>query len=417
MSPLALRLAHQLTDTRHSETLLINEVSNRLAADNRPLYRFGFGQSPFPVPEHVVEALRSNAHRKEYLNAQGLPELRRAVADFHNQVDGSDWHPDQIIIGAGSKILLYCLMAAVKSADVALISPSWVSYEPQAKLAQHRVLRIKTRFEDRWRLTPEVLDQFCDMRDEPDRPLILVLNYPGNPDGETYSANALRDLADVMRRHHVYVISDEIYGLLHHKGEHVSLAQFYPEGTMVTSGLSKWCGAGGWRLGICHIPTQLGPDYLQRVIGVASETYSCVSTPVQLAALTAYTYDQRIHDFLQQQRAILSEIGNRCADMLEKGGVRVYRPEGGFYLFPDFSPFSESLVLRGIDTGNALTSRLLQDTGVALLPGSAFGMDENSLTARLAYVDFDGAQALRDEVADASHLYQGIEKLCAWLRA
>jgi len=212
-------------------------------------------------------------------------------------------------------------------------------------------------------------------------------------------------------------MSDEIYGLLHHKGEHVSLAQFYPEGTMVTSGLSKWCGAGGWRLGICHIPTQLGPDYLQRVIGVASETYSCVSTPVQLAALTAYTYDQRIHDFLQQQRAIFSEIGNRCADMLEKGGVRVYRPEGGFYLFPDFSPFSESLVLRGIDTGNALTSRLLQDTGVALLPGSAFGMDENSLTARLAYVDFDGAQALRNEVADASHLYQGIEKLCAWLQA
>jgi len=253
MSPLALRLAHQLTDTQHSETLLINEVSNRLAADNRPLYRFGFGQSPFPVPKHVVQALRSNAHRKEYLNAQGLPELRRAVADFHNQVDASDWHPDQIIIGAGSKILLYCLMAAVKSADVALISPSWVSYEPQAKLARHRVWRIKTRFEDRWRLTPEVLNRFCDMRNEPDRPLILVLNYPGNPDGETYSASALRDLADVMRRHHVYVISDEIYGLLHHKGEHVSLAQFYPEGTMVTSGLSKWCGAGGWRLGICHI--------------------------------------------------------------------------------------------------------------------------------------------------------------------
>lgn len=415
MSPTAQRLSPHLGSAQHSETLLINELSKRLVASNQRVYQFGFGENPFPVPEHIVSALRESAHRKEYLPVQGLAELRHRVADFHTQVDQHHFIGDQIVVGAGSKILIYCLMAAIKNADIALVTPSWVSYEPQAKLAGHQVLRIQTEFSNRWKLTPETLDHFCLGREFPERPLMLILNYPGNPDGDTYSSEELEKLAVVLRRHHVFVISDEIYGLLDHRGEHTSLARFYPEGTIVTTGMSKWCGAGGWRLGIAHIPEAMGSEYLQRVVGVASETYSCVSTPVQYAALAAYTLDDRITGFLGKQRTIFSDIGRHSAALLQGAGVRVRQPRGGFYLFPDFSPLAESLAARGITTGVGLTEKLLAETGVALLPGSAFGMDADSLTARLAYVDFDGAAALRTGSAEKRHLIEGIETLCEWL--
>jgi aspartate aminotransferase len=416
MSPMLQRLQQNLRSTQHSETLLVNQLANQRAAEQKPIFRFGFGQSPFPVPEHVVAALRAAAHRKEYLDVQGLPALRSAVASFHSARQSQQWNPDQIVIGAGSKILLYCLLAAVQNADVALVAPGWVSYAPQARLAGHRVYHLQTAVEQQWRVTPPMLEQFCSHRSDPERPLFLILNYPGNPDGLTYSAEQLAALASVLRKHSVMVISDEIYALLHHRGSHVSIADYYPEGTVITSGLSKWCGAGGWRLGVTHIPAQLGAAYMQRVIGVCSETFSCAPAPIQHAAVVAYTDDQRLQRFLEQQRSILADIGHWCAETLRQAGVAVYDPEGGFYLFPDFSAYREKLAACGITTGAELTQTILEDTGVALLPGSAFGMPKDSLTARLAYVDFDGAGALAGHDHYNSNMAQGITLLCTWLQ-
>ncbi|WP_279247218.1 pyridoxal phosphate-dependent aminotransferase [Candidatus Litorirhabdus singularis] len=410
------RLQQNLRDTQHSETLLVNQIANQRAAEDKPIFRFGFGQSPFPVPEHVVAALRVAAHRKEYLDVQGLPELRSTVAKFHSARQTQQWSSEQVVIGAGSKILLFCLLAAVQNADVALVAPGWVSYEPQARLAGHRVYHLQTELEQHWRVTPEMLEQFCSQRRDLERPLFLILNYPGNPDGLTYSGEQLAALANVLRKHGVMVISDEIYGLLHHRGQHVSIADYYPEGTMITSGLSKWCGAGGWRLGIAHIPVQLGADYMQRVIGVCSETFSCAPAPIQHAAVVAYTEDERLHQFLQQQRSILADTGQSCAQSLRQAGVAVHDPEGGFYLFPDFSAYRDKLAACGITSGAELTQTILEDTGVTLLPGSAFGMPESSLTARLAYVDFDGSQALANGNQYHSNMEEGIKRLCNWLQ-
>ena len=416
MNALAHRLDANLRPTRHSETLLANQVCNERSRAGQSVYQLGFGQSPFPVPAHIVNALKQSAHRKEYVGVQGLPELRRAVASFHS-LSGEDWDPDRVIVGAGSKILLYCLMAAVERADVALVSPGWVSYEPQAQLAGHPVFRLDTTFEEKWRLTPSALDRFCSRRAHVDRPLILVLNYPGNPDGLTYSPAELADLAAVFRRHGVIVISDEIYGLLHHRGEHASLAQFYPEGTIVTGGLSKWCGAGGWRLGVMHIPHALGEHYFQRVIGVCSETYSCAPAPIQHAAVSAYSMNDQLQRFLQNQRAELSALGRWCATRLQEAGVRVHLPEGGFYLFPDFGDHRAALQARGIFTSQQLTRRLLEEEGISLLPGSALGMPDSSLTVRLAYVDFDGTPALHQGACDTGKMRRGVQNLCAWIES
>lgn len=411
-----LTLAPHLRRLPHSETLRINERSDQLS-QHRYVVRFGFGQSPFPVPERLQHALAEHAHEKSYAPVQGLPELRSAVAAFHAREDNVDWSADRVLIGPGSKLLIYAALAAFEQAEVLLVSPSWVSYDPQARLAGHPVHRIKTSADNEWRLTPEDLERTC--AEHSSRvPRILIFNYPNNPTGISYDPTALEALAAVARRHNLLVVSDEIYGRLDHQGSHRSFAQFYPEGTLVTGGLSKWCGAGGWRLGIMHIPEAIADTLTPSLLGVASETWSCVATPIQFAAITAYEGHADVEDYLRQQRAILADLGQRCAERLNAADVITALPQGGFYLFPNFEAWRASLATRGITTASELCDRLLAEAGVALLPGSAFGMPPEQLTARLSYVNFDGARALaaKESLEDIfAPVLQGIDALCAWL--
>lgn len=415
-----------IRETAQSETLLINEVSAKKAAEGQTVYRFGFGQSPFLPPKHVIDELKKHAHHKEYQSVQGLDALRSAVANFHTTVDQVSYDKDQVVVGPGSKLLIYAVMATFSKADVFLVTPSWVSYEPQAILARHQVTRIETTYETKWRLLPGQLDEALSNKKDPGIPSIIVLNYPGNPDGLTYSQDELKALAEVARKHNLIIISDEIYGLLNHKGEHHSIARYYPEGTIVTSGLSKWCGAGGWRIGVALFPKN--SPIKNAVIGVASETYSCVAAPVAYAAIQAYQYDQRIKDYLSTQRKILTHLGNWIADELSSVGIQVYHPEGGFYVNPDFTPLKVKLLAKGINNSKELCEALLRDTNVVLLPGLAFGYKEDNLVARLAYVDFDGARLL-DEVLEGKtelndtfieketpQIFKGITALKNWAK-
>jgi aspartate aminotransferase len=171
------------------------------------------------------------------------------------------------------------------------------------------------------------------------------------------------------------------------------VARFYPEGTIVSGGLSKWCGAGGWRLGLFSFPPELA--WLQDAMAtVASETYTSTSAPIQYAAVRAYQGGIRIERYLQNARRILGALGRAIAGRLTGAGAEVARPKGAFYLFADFGPLADALAARDIRTAGQLCNRLLGDTGVALLPGSDFGRPATELTARLSYVDFDGARAL-----------------------
>ncbi|NRF65393.1 aminotransferase class I/II-fold pyridoxal phosphate-dependent enzyme [Aquincola sp. S2] len=414
-----------------SQTLLLNEQSRQLETSGTEVFKFGFGQSPFPPLPAAVEALRAHAAAKDYTPVQGLPELRERVAEFHRAAEGIDVGAEQVLIAPGSKLLLYAVMAAFQRADVLIPAPAWVSYAPQAKLLGHAAIRVATDVERRWRVTPAALEQTLAAKADGAVPSVLVLNHPGNPDGLSYSADELQALAIVLRRHRVLVISDEIYGLLNHAGAHVSLARHYPEATIVTGGLSKWCGAGGWRLGIALLPRSLGDSFKHTLLGIASETYSCAPLPVQRAAIAAYQWNAETQDYLAHQRRLLATLGTWCADELRASGLRIHAPEGGFYLFPDFTPHAAALHRAGITSAQQLCARLLGDTGVALLPGDAFGLPSQQLCARLAYVEFDGAAALqasreiglqRRLSADEQALLfaktqRGIHQLKRWLAA
>lgn len=398
-----------------SQTLLINTQSKILAGQGGKVIKFGFGQSPFLPPKPVLEALEKAVHHKEYSSVQGDPELRELMAAFHYKHNGLEVKPDNILVAPGSKILIYTTLLAFEKADVFIPAPAWVSYAPQAKLAGHNLIKIPTSFEDGWRVTPKTLNESAKLKKH--KASILILNYPGNPDGLTYEEQELIELAKATKSLDMLVIADEIYGLLDHSFSHVSFATYYPERTITTTGLSKWCAAGGWRFGAAFLYENVESELKKALIGIGSETYSCAPTPVQMAAKAAYKDYEATTDYLEYQIRILKQIGKFCADRLTASGVRVHAPQGGFYLFPDFSPHKESLNKRGITTSGQLCELLLKETGVALLPASAFGFEEDYLAARLAYVDFKepGDKQPFDLNTDCPNIIEGIEKICTFV--
>lgn len=424
-SPPTVNLNLNVRGLSKSATLEINEKSNALIREGREVFKLGLGQSPFPVPESVVAELKANAHQKAYLPVMGLPALCDAVADFHRRMEGIDFTGDDVLIGPGSKELMFILQL-VYYGDLLIPSPSWVSYAPQAQIVGRHIRWLQTTWENDLALFPEELDRHC--RKDPDRPRLMILNYPNNPSGNSFISGKLKALADVARKYRIILLSDEIYGELNHRGQHVSIARYYPEGTIISSGLSKWCGAGGWRLGTFAFPKSLG--WLKEAMGVvASETFTSTSAPIQYAAVRAFQGGLDIEKYLYYSRRILRSLGQYFYQRLRKAGAILPEPRGGFYLFVNFEPFREKLREKGVHNSTDFCNLLLDETGVAILPGVVFGRPAEELSARLAYVDFDGARALvgaaqvpngKSLDSDFLNLYfpkmiKACDQLCQWL--
>lgn len=411
----------------NSATLAINEKSDQLRKEGKHVFKLGLGQSPFPVPQSVVDALKTNAYQKDYLPVKGLPQLREAVADYFCRIIDNGYTKEDVLIGPGSKELMF-LLQFVYYGDLVIPTPSWVSYAPQAHMIGRNVYWISTSRENKWRLTPQELITHC--KDDPEKPRIVILNYPSNPSGATYTSDELKKIAEAARKYKIILLSDEIYGELHHRGKHISIARYYPEGTIISSGLSKWCGAGGWRLGTFTFPSSLR-WLLDAMAVVASETFTATSTPIQYAAVRAFKGGLKIEKYLWNSRRILENLGNHITKLLHDSGVILHKPEGGFYIFPDFSNFSEKLNKKGIDSSAKLCNKLLEETGVAILPGSVFGRPPEEFTARIAYVDFDGTRAISaaeklrkgKEVDNDFVLHycrntiKAVELICEWLKS
>jgi aspartate aminotransferase len=382
-----------LKDIKPSATLVINELSAQLLQKGQEVYKFGFGQSPFPVPRPLIETLKLKAAEKDYLPVRGLPILRNAIADFHHHHHGLNFTGEDVLVAPGSKELIYDFLLCADIQEVLIPAPSWVSYEPQSLLTGRKVSWLYGTLKNSWKLSPNILAAHCRISESKNK--ALILNYPSNPLGISYTANELNDLTKVFKKENIVVISDEIYGELHHEGQHCSLSKIYPKGTVVTSGLSKWAGAGGWRLGYALIPKNLH-HILEAMSIVASETFTTTSAPIQYAAVKAFElFDTpEIQDYVHKARAILKGIGYYVYGALKEAGVDLSLPEGGFYLYPDFEKWRAALAQRGINNSEDFCTTLLKETGVALLAGSHFGHNNGPLTARLSYVDFDGALAM-----------------------
>ena len=393
-----------------SSTLKINEISEEIEKKGQKIIRFGFGQSPFTVPQDVVDELKNNAHQNKYLSMQGLLELRRSVAKYTSIKKDYDYKSDNVIIGPGSKELMF-LLHVIFDGEIILPVPSWVSYAPQAILGRNKVNNLHTKRENNWFPTAHELEELI-LKDK-DKNYLLFLNSPNNPSGQV--CKNLEEISIVANKYNLVILSDEIYSELAFEDNYKSISNFCPEKTIISTGLSKWCGAGGWRLGYFIVPDTL--KILKNTINIlASETFSAVSAPIQYAAIHAYNKDHS--DYINASRNILKSVGKYVYKNLSSNKVLISEPQGGFYLMPEFisSKFKSS---------SEMCKIILNEIGVALLPGSDFGFDKKKLIARLSFTDFNGKNFmneyqnnpnLNDDIIKkfAPKVVEGVDKLKKW---
>ncbi|HEX9132839.1 MAG TPA: aminotransferase class I/II-fold pyridoxal phosphate-dependent enzyme, partial [Ktedonobacteraceae bacterium] len=366
--------------------LAMNEAVATRRAAGRETIHLGFGEASFPLHPLLAAALADAAKHTGYAPVLGIPKLRQAIAEYLARKRSLTFSSDQIIVAPGSKPLLYALMQVLEG-DLLLPVPSWVSYAPQARLAGRRVIEVETDQDDCHRLTPHALSQaMIQAHREGANPRILLVNTPSNPTGGMFDRAEVEAIALWAREAGVTLISDEIYAELAHSWrEHVSPARFYPEGCIVTGGLSKAFSAGGWRLGYAALPaTAAGMRLMVALRGLASEIWSSTATPVQQAALVAFAPNESIEQYVRHSARAHGYVAGRLYDTLVSLGVPCPRPAGGFYLYPDFAPWRPTLMEQGIRTGAELVRYLLEEWDIATLPGSAFGEAAESLRLRLS---------------------------------
>lgn len=354
----------------------------------------GFGESPFPVPSRLLEALQKESHQKDYLPTTGLPELREAAASYYERKTGLDTSQFDVIVAPGSKLILYALQMAIEG-DLLMPVPSWVSYGPQARMLHRNVIKIPTTLDESgFHIDPDALRSVIQAaRAEGKNPSKLILNSPSNPTGLTIPEDELQAIARVCRKEDIFIISDEIYGFITFDGYYRSIAKYAPERTAISSGLSKHLSLGGWRIGVGFIPKAV--DGLHSLMSnIASETWSCVPSPIQRAVIEAYREHEDLETHIQACTDIHALMSRFIAKSLRALGITAPPPQGAFYNYPDFAPHRESLAAAGIHTSPELAGHLMENYGLATLPGTAFGADPDILTLRLSSCDYDGAAAL-----------------------
>lgn len=384
LNPLVLSL-------KESATLAINLKALEMRKQGKNLVHFGFGQSPFPVPDVLQKALKENVDKKDYLPTQGLPELCESVASFYKKEFGYNFTASEVCVGPGSKELIFQIIYLMEGPLLVPV-PSWVSYGPQAALRGKEIIPIQTTRENNYRITPELLDKACYSAGQSQK--LLIFNNPNNPTGALYHESEIKEIAEICRAYQVIVISDEIYAMIDFDHWPMSsLAIHYPEGTIISGGLSKSFAAGGYRLGVVLIPDSL-ELMMTALKSVVSETFSAVSAPIQYAALKAYRDFEEVRPFIDTTCDIYHFVLNYLHTCFTQMGLNCPKAAGAFYLFPDFENFRDKLNEKGILTSMALAHALLEKSGVAVLPGSDFYMPATSLSCRVAGVDFDGEQVL-----------------------
>ena len=370
-----------IKNLKSSSTLKINEISNKLESEGKKIYKFGFGQSPFQVPIDVIDELKNNAYQNKYLPMQGLSELRTAISRYASSQNNQNYKAENIIIGPGTKELMF-LLQLLFDGDILLPTPSWVSYAPQALLGRNKVCWIETTSENNWFPTAKEIEK--TILKNKDKNYLLFLNSPNNPSGQI--CNNLKEISFIAKKYNILILSDEIYSELSFNKGFKSISEFYPEKTIISNGLSKWCGAGGWRLGYFIIPEAL-IELKNSIKNLASETFSSVSAPIQYAAIAAYNNNH--NEYINDSRSILKAVGEYVFENLKSNTISINKPQGGFYLMPEF-------LTQKFSTSEEMCSNILNETGVALLPGSDFGFSKERMITRLSFTDFNGGEFMQN---------------------
>ncbi len=385
----------QVEDIELPENLKLNTFLQEFHSDcphpqcQSGFYGFAFGQSPFPVPRLIQEALIKNANKGAYAPVAGIPELREAISKYNKHYFRIDVDPQRIYVGPGTKELIFNLLEILHG-TVILPTPAWLGYLPQIRFLKKNFHMLPAGFNGK--ISPNDLRKIA-LRLH-DRQKILILNNPHNPTGVVYSRLELEEIADVCREQQITVISDEIYAQTTYDfSKFVSMGKIYPEGTFVTNGLSKSHAAGGYRLGYVIFP-QHALDVRRQFKKILATEYTAVSTPIQHAAVAGFEISSEMDEYFEITRNIHQLMGEYTYQSLtEIEGVKVTIPEATFYVLADFNAFSTELQKLKINTSQKLSEALIvHPYHTAIVGGDSLVLERTDYRARIAFVDYDGTR-------------------------
>ncbi len=377
-------LAERMGRVKPSPTLAVSGKAKEMAASGIDVVDFSVGEPDFPTPQPIkdaaVRAIREDFTR--YTMAAGIPELRATICEKLKRENELTYEPAEIIVTTGAKQALYnaCMALLGRGDRVVIPTPAWVSYVPQVALCDAEPLLVETLPENGFRVTPEQLEEAIT----PDVKA-MILNNPSNPTGAAYAREELAALSEVLLRHDIWVISDEIYEkLIYDDFRFVSFPALDPawkERCVVINGVSKAYAMTGWRIGYAAAPRAV----IAAMGKLQGHSTSNANSIAQKAAVAALSGPQ---DELETMRRAFEERRDLMLGLMEEiAGVRCVRPQGAFYLFPDWSAYlGRKAGDRVIGTCVDLASYLLEKAHVAVVPGAGFGVEHG-------YVRFSYASA------------------------
>jgi len=363
------RISVIVDQIKASATITVSALAMKLRAEGRDIVSLSAGEPDFDTPEHVREAAIAAIHagKTRYTQVDGTPELKAAIVRKFRLQNELEFEADQVIVSNGAKQSLYNLMVAVLNRDDEVIVPApyWVSYPDMVKLTGARPVILSATAENHYKITPRELQNTLN---EDTR--MVILNSPSNPTGKVYTEDEYRELGDVLLEHpKVFIACDDIYEHIYWgKGPFRTFLNACPdlaERTFVINGVSKGYAMTGWRIGYLAGPA----DLVTAMRKVQGQSTSCASSISQAAAVAALTGPQ---DCIEEMRLAFEERYRYIRDALNDiEGVECPECDGAFYAFPSFQVVIDRM--DGIRDDVELATWLLDEAGVATVPGSAFG--------------------------------------------
>jgi len=370
-------LSDALSRVKPSATMVVTQKARDLKATGRDVISLSVGEPDFDTPDNIKEAAIAAIKRGEtkYPPVLGIPPLREAIAQKFKRENGLDYKASDVIVGTGGKQILYnaFLVTMNKGDEVVIPAPFWVSYPDMVLLNGGEPVIVPTRLEDGYKLKPEALEKAITPRTK-----WLILNSPSNPSGAAYTRDELKALTDVLVRHpHVWVLSDDMYEHLVY-GDFVFTTPVQIEPSLqpralTMNGVSKAYAMTGWRIGYAAGPAEL----IKAMDMVQGQQTSGACTIAQWASVEALTGPQ---DFIPVRRRAFEERRDLVVSMLNQAKyITCPKPEGAFYVYPSVAEAIGKTAPSGhvIGTDEDFVTELLEETGVAVVHGSAFGAGPN----------------------------------------
>lgn len=369
-----IRISQRLSQISESQTVALSGLMARLKREGKDVVALGAGEPDFDTPQHIKEAAITSIREgfTKYTPAEGIRELLDAICAWLKNEYQAEYKPSQVVVTCGAKHAVYQAILAVcdPGDEVLLPVPYWVSYPEQIKLAGAAIKIMDTDEKSNLKISAAQLKAAISGKTK-----LLILNSPSNPSGAVYSEDELRDLAKVIRDSGIYVLSDEIYDkIVFDDAKFASMVQFpkIRDQLLLVNGVSKTFAMTGWRIGFLAAHEQV----ISAVKNYQGHSTSNPTSISQKAALAAMLGQKQ---FIEEMREAFSKRRNYVQQRLcAMPNVRCMLPQGAFYAFPNISSyFGTANGNKRIESSVDLCGYLLENFGVAIVPGSAFGMDSH----------------------------------------